>query len=296
MLRKKIVIHLSPLGTESVSIDEYMRGKNEDQTPHFLIGRHESHLTSYSDINWFNRNPFNRFCGVGFLGTYDMQSIHIVVCLPQTKADDINDVEIDDSNNYFELVREMVIMCASDIMDKYPDILVNDIISHEEAYQAGMATRTFSIEHWWNKYYGFYSMDFLRSDIEHYRKYRTLITDYQKYGDGEISKIKNREVSTLADIEKDIYRVVLDNSYLYLDMVERAHNIGCNPVPYKLIDDNKIVIQFSDHYTEAGAIAMAENLNRFGYGDVRITKSKVEWSEEIDHEKRLNEKTPIVES
>lgn len=283
MNKTRVVIHLSPIGTQSQNIEEYTINKDPGQLPHYVIGIKESEFTviNTNSIDTYNNSNIS---GVGLLGSYDREAIDIVVCLPQTKNSDI--VEIDDSNQYFEQVRESLIKTISGILQKIT-IGVSGVISHKEAYESGMAVDVeYCFENWWNSWHGFYNMDYLRSDIQTYQKYETISDDYRRYVNGDVEKVLSKENDNINKSNDNIYRVIIPNTVLTDDLEQKIQGLGYNPSPllfFKNEEEWYTGIQIKAYFDQQQAENLKEDLIKYGYPNVEVTTDRFNWDKDIDN-------------
>lgn len=287
MVKTKVIIHLSPMGTQSQNIEEYIKDKDAQYLPHYVVGMKESifDIYNFNSIDTYNNSNIS---GVGILGSYDREAIDIVICLPQQMVS--NETLVDDSNQYFEQTRKKLIETISYII-QHSTITVDNVISHKEAYEAGMAQdRFYYIENWWNSKYSFYNMDYLRSDIQNYLNNKVIISDYRKYSDGTVNKVPMKDKKVSIDDNTTIYRVIIPNTTLTNELEQKIQGLGFNPSPllfftYLNDEDERdwyTAIQVKAFFNKEEAENLKNNLISFGYPNAEITTNNFVWDTDID--------------
>lgn len=282
---KKVVIHLSPLGTKSQNISEFLNNKKKERLPHYIIGMQNSEIEVINtcDLNKYNNS---NSCGVGLYGTYDRESIDIVICLPQIMDDD--KVLIDDSNSYFENTRELLIKTISEIL-KITGIGIDSVLSHKEAYEYGMAQdRRYYIENWWDMWHGFYNMNYLRSDIQTYIDKKIVMKNESDYVKGNILPVKSygEKIDTRQD--KTIFRIILPNTVFTDSLISNLQGINYNPVPLLFFTDGPDSTYYPAIQLYASVDVNLVNkkkdeLIKYGYPKAIITINDFTWDEDIEN-------------
>jgi len=106
-------------------------------------------------------------CGSGSKGSYNNSHIHIELCEPKSGGyvgGKLVKYKPDNFKDYFNDIYSTTVDLVVELLNKYPSIKIDDIVSHSEAHKAGYASNHADVEHWWR--YHNVDMNKFRSDVK----------------------------------------------------------------------------------------------------------------------------------
>ncbi len=247
--KTRIVIHLSKPGTESTNITDHM--VTSPTRPNVYVG-HRNGKLSVVQVRDLNDTSYGDWCGLGKLYIGDLNSINIVVVVPNKI--DLNDgkkgLVVDSTDEYFEQVKDLLIAYISTISGYVRS--VDQVMSVYECYELGLASRQYSFEDWTEPNYGFTMNDLRKSII----KTKTINQN-----------IQNVIIQDGFDIAKnDIYRVLTGPVAIndcFSSSFHMLKNIGV--MPTYITDDALSYIQLAAFQSEESANKFSNLYNSFGY-------------------------------
>lgn len=140
-------------GTGTVSEQE-QRG-----IPHAAIGKDKSGKVALAQVLPFNMRCWG--CGSGEYGSYNASHIQFEIC-----EDGLTD------KSYFEAAFDLAAQFCAELMQTYPSIKLENIVSHKEACTRGYASNHGDPENWLSKFGK--NMNWFRDKVNEYLKPSTV--------------------------------------------------------------------------------------------------------------------------